>query len=424
MTAVPGGRALNVTAVWALLIGNFAMMINQVNISSVFTFGIASNASSISREFGVGVYGLGVLTSAFYVSYGVFEVPGGILATRAGPKRIVLIGAVVNAIGVLGSAVAPGFTLLSIFRFVAGFGFAFAFPSTLVLIVRYYKTGSEGAGVAFMTVSSALGAVVGYFGWAVLGGWIGWRPSLIVAGVVDLVSLAVMAGGIPRDVVVPTFRFRLQHLRMVVADKGLAALSVALFGSAATYAIVGTFMIYYLESDFGLSPGLAGIITSIFPVLQIFSAPLIGRVYDRARNMKALVLVPAGVLSFSVIIAAVDSLYAAIVSVIICGVSSGMVFTVLLAGAREVAGSNPEYESLTVAWVDTFSLLGGAVSPLYFSVMAVAAGYPTAWVVGGAVGIVLALPVLLVKNESLIRRTPRSRVLSEPRVIEPKVPAA
>ena len=400
-------RAVNLTAVCALLFGNFAMMINQVNTSSVFTFGNLSKASSISSEFGVGVYGLGVLTSAFFLSYGAFEVPGGVLAARVGPKKIAVYGAVVNAVGVLATAGSPQFEALVVFRFIAGFGFAFAFPSILVLIVRYYKAGSEGSGVAFMTISSALGSVVGYFGWAVLGGSAGWRASLLAAGLLDVFALVVMVWWIPPDKLQGTFRLNLGHLRSVIADKELAILSIALFGSAATYAVVGTFMIYYLESNLGLSPGLAGIITSIFPVLQVFSAPVIGRVYDRVKSMKLLLVVPAGVLSLGVAVAAVNSLYAALVSVVVTGISSGMVFTVLLAGAREMAASNPEYESLTVAWVDSFSLFGGTVSPLYFSALVLAAGYSVAWLVGGSVALILALPVLLFAGDSFIRKSAR-----------------
>ena len=126
--SVQNGRTQNVGALLALLFGNYTMTINQTNIASTFNL--------ISIDFNVTIYGLGVLTSAFFLAYGLLEVPGGLLAAKFGPKKIVVYGTVLNAIGVLGSAISPQLDLLTFFRFIAGFGFAFAFPSILVLIVR------------------------------------------------------------------------------------------------------------------------------------------------------------------------------------------------------------------------------------------------------------------------------------------------
>ena len=187
---------LNIAAVAALLFGNLVMTINQVNIASIFSF--------ISSDFNSSIYGLGILTSAFFLAYGAFEVPGGIFAAKVGPRKIVIIGALANTVGVFGSGLAPQFGLLTAFRFMAGFGFAFAFPSILVLIVRYYKKGSEGFGVALMSVSTAVGSVAGLFGWAVLAELVGWRPSLLGAGVLDLTGVVAMVVLIPPDRIAPT----------------------------------------------------------------------------------------------------------------------------------------------------------------------------------------------------------------------------
>jgi MFS family permease len=397
-------RALNLAAVVSLLFGNLVMTINQVNIASIFTFGALSNAASISKDFNLSVYGLGILTSAFFLAYGAFEVPGGALAAKMGPKKIVIYGTIANAVGVLGSALSPQFNVLALFRFVAGFGFAFAFPSILVLLVRYYKAGSEGFAVALMSVSAAVGSVMGYFGWAVLGGSVGWRPALLVAGVLDVLSAVAMVTSIPSDSMEPKFHLNLGHLKAVIADKALAVLCIALFGIGSTFGLVNNFMIYYLEGNFGLSPGAAGSITSISAVLPILSAPIMGRVYDRVKSVKLLLLAPAAMVSVGVGIASIDSIYAAIVTVILAGIASGMVFTVALAGAREVASSNPEYESMTVAWVDSFGLFGNSVSPLYFSALVLATGYSEAWLIGGSVAILMTLPILLVKNEAFRKR--------------------
>ncbi len=401
--AMNSTRAVNLAAVLSLLFGNYVMTINQVNVSSIFTFGPLSHAASISKDFDLSVYGLGILTSAFFLAYGAFEVPGGILAARMGPKKIVVMGTIANAFGVIGSALAPQFDALVLFRFVAGFGFAFAFPSMLVLIVRYYKAGSEGFGVALTSMAFAVGSVTGYFGWAVLGDTVGWRPALVVAGVLDIVGVLAMLALIPPDREGAAFKLDRAHLRSIIVSRPLAILSIAFLGVGSTYGLVVNFMIYYLEGNFGLQPGLAGSIASIATILTIFSAPVIGRVYDRVGRVKLLMVASAAVISLGVGIAAVDSIYAALVSVALCGLSAGGFFTVGLAVAREVSASIPEYESLSVGWVDCFSLLGNSISPLYFSALVLVTGYPDAWLVGGSVAIVSTVPVLFLKSGAFQR---------------------
>ena len=141
-------------------------------------------------------------------------------------------------------------------------------------------------------------------------------------------------------------------------NRALAVLSLALFGIGSAFALVTNFMVYYLEQAFGFNPGTAGLVASVSAVLPIVSAPLMGSAFDRFRNVKALLIVPAAVVTLGVGLAAVHSVYAALASVVLVGLASGAVFTVGLATARDVASSNPEYESLTVAWVDSFSLFG------------------------------------------------------------------
>lgn len=404
--ALQSTKVVNLGAVLSILFANFVMTINQVNISSIFTFGPLSSATSISREFDLSVYGLGILTSVFFLAYGGFELPGGILAARAGPRKLAIFGTVANTAGVLGSAVAPQFGTLVVLRFIAGFGFSFAFPSMLFLMLRYYKAGSEGVGVALTAVSFALGSVCGYFGWAVLGAAAGWRDSLAVAGLLDAVSVGAMLATLPQDSVRAGFRLELGTLRGIIISRPLVALSMAFFGIGSAYGLVSNFMIYYLEGNFQLSPGLAGGIASISTVLTV-SAPVVGRLYDRVRDVKRLLFVPAACVLVGVGVASVDSIYAALLSVIICGFAAGAFFTVGLAIAGEIASSYPSYESMTIAYVDSFSLLGNSVSSLYFSAIVVAFGYPYAWFVGALVGVALITPVLFVKNGAFMKRAAR-----------------
>lgn len=374
----------------ALLLSNFAMTVNQTNIAAVY--------SLIATEFKTHVYGLGILTSAFFLAYAAFEIPGGIVATRIGPKKIVVIGTLLNAVGVVGSALSPVFWLVAVLRFIAGLGFAFAFPSILVLLVRNYREGSAGFAVSMMSISGAAGSVTALFGWALVADAVGWRPSVLISGAMDFAALAALILLVPENRTGRRFKINLGHLTQIVTNGLLNKLSLALFGIGATAGIVNYFMVYYLETALSLPSGTAGFISSISAILPIFSAPFIGRRFDRTADVRPLLLIPAALISFGVSLSSLVSVYASLATVVIVGIGRGMAFPVGLAAAREIASANPEYESLTVAWVDSFSLFGVFVAPLYYSSAVVNLGYPMAWLIGGAVAIVLTIPMITFRS--------------------------
>jgi MFS family permease len=384
-------KILNPAAIALLLFANIVTSINQYNIASVFFL--------ISSSFNQGVTGLGFLTSSFYLAYGVFEVPGGIIAAKFGPKKITVVGTIIYAGAVIASSVSPSFLALGALRFLEGLGFSFAFPSILVLIVRYYKQGSEGFGVGLMTFSSFLGGAIGLFGWSILGVITGWRPSLLIGGILCLVAGVGMIFILPPDTKSPDFRIKISDLKRIISNRLLVVLSIAVFGIAATVGLTSSFLIFYLEAHFKTNPGYAGLIGGLSAIFPIFSGPTIGRVYDRLHKPKLLIVVSAIAVTIGVSITAIDSIYAAILSSTIIGLSSGTAFTVILSLARESSSSNPQFESLAVAWVDSFSLYGNFVSPIYFSILVVEYSYSSAWLLGGLVAILLTIPVIFLKSE-------------------------
>ena len=375
-------------AIILLSIANFAMSVNQSNVSSIFL--------PISLEFNETVYGLGILTSSFFLSYAAFEVPGGILAARFGPSKLVIIGIAVNTISVILTALAPTFVALIVLRFLAGLGFSFAFPSILVLIIRYFKKGSEGLGVGLMGLSSGVGFIMGLSLWPVIASIFGWRPSLLLSGLLDLVSLVLVLGFLPRDVPNPYFTFKISYLRKIIFNKSLGILSIVLFGFGAAIGVSSSFIVFYLETSYKASPGLAGLIAGSTNIFPIFTSLVFGRMYDRLRNPKFLVLIALVSISFGVMLVSISGLGAAIGGMILVGFFSGIVSVIFIV-AKTLAYSNPEFESAAVAWVDSFSLFGNFAAPIFFSFIAIHNGYSSAWLLSGLFSLALCLPWIFIR---------------------------
>ncbi|MDA4123218.1 MAG: MFS transporter [Thaumarchaeota archaeon] len=373
----------------AILLANAVMAIAQVNVASVYL--------SISVTFDEQITGLGILTALLFVGLGLAEIPGGLLSSRTGPKKVTLAAIATVALASLASGYSPSFDALLILRFFVGVGLGLFFPSMVVLAIRSTSKGASGMGVGLVGVSGSLGGGLGTLSWSVLGAVYGWRTSLfldasLTAAVGVLVFLMV-----PSDQRSATSSLSLSDFREIIARKKLVMLCLCLFGIGASGSLIGNFMVYYLEKDFGIQPGYAGFITAIGWLSLIFGSLLGGRLYDKGSHTGLLIFASTAAYGVSTIIVGVHSLYAATLGAVAWGFTGGMCGTAAIAAAKKLA-PDAHLEALTIGMCDSFSLLGNFASGLYFPLLVLSLGYPLGWAIGGSVCIFLALPLVLFKD--------------------------
>ncbi len=65
---------------------------------------------------------------------------------------------------------------------------AFFFGPSVVLISTYLGKGSDGLGIGILNSAHSLGGLVGLFGWIVVAQFVGWRISLIISGILGIMS--------------------------------------------------------------------------------------------------------------------------------------------------------------------------------------------------------------------------------------------
>src|SRR5271157_4828181 len=97
-------KVVNRGAFWSLLATRVVYALNWYNIASIF--------SLLAVGFGQGVSGLGALTSSFYLGAGLFQIPGGVVAARVGPRLTATLGTLVMSIAVLVSGTAVQFDVV------------------------------------------------------------------------------------------------------------------------------------------------------------------------------------------------------------------------------------------------------------------------------------------------------------------------
>lgn len=382
------GKALS-----ALVSMRIVYAVNWLNVGAIFT--------DMAAEFHLGVTGLGALNGSFFVGIALFQVPAGILAARWGSKKITVVGTMVASAAALLCGLAASIDTITALRFVVGAGMALVFAPAVVIVANYFRTGNTrtGAGIGVGIFNSAfdVGGIIALFGWAILAEEFGWRTSLLTSGMLGIITGLLVVFMVPGEEQGARFEVRATDLKTVLFDRRLVIVGLGMLATTIGNTLVGGFMVYYLQQSFGLGAAPAGAIASLVVAAPIFSAIFGGRLYDRISRPRFLMLAANLVMALSVAVAAANSVWAAVLASLVCGITSGVGFTVGFAAARDLNRSHQQYDSLAIAWVNCISLFGGFPSSILFADIAGLSGYPTAWLVGGAMSLAIGLPILFLR---------------------------
>ena len=142
----------------------------------LFVIGIASTL--IAKEWNLSSGKLAVLNSTMLAAAFLGALVFGRFADVVGRKRVYWMVAAIMVVGALGSALAPSFWILIVFRFVLGFGVGGDYPVSAVMMSEYANRKDRGKLVGMVFGTQALGLIVG-----------------------PLIALALIGGGASDDVV-------------------------------------------------------------------------------------------------------------------------------------------------------------------------------------------------------------------------------
>jgi MFS family permease len=206
----------------------------------LFIIGIAS--ALITKEWHLGSGMLALLNSTMLAAAFLGALAFGRFADLVGRKRVYWMVAAIMIVGSVGSALAPTYWVLIVFRFLLGFGVGGDYPVSAVLMSEYANRKDRGRLVGMVFSTQALGLIVGPL----------IALALLGAGVSDNLAWRIMLGlgAVPAAAVI-YLRSRMpespRYQVQVKGDAALAAAQVAEFtggqvsgsASGATHAPIG-----------------------------------------------------------------------------------------------------------------------------------------------------------------------------------------
>lgn len=143
-------------------------------------------APLIGVELGLGDGALGLLTSSYFLAFGVAQLPVGVLLDRYGPRRVEPCFLVVAAIGALIYATAQELSTLTFGRAVIGLGVSACLMGPLKAFAIAYPKERLASLTSWIMVSGGLGAILAASPLEYFLEFLTWREVCVVGAVLTL----------------------------------------------------------------------------------------------------------------------------------------------------------------------------------------------------------------------------------------------
>jgi ACS family glucarate transporter-like MFS transporter len=284
---------------WLFVLSTVSYL-DRVNISIAGT--------SIASDFHLSKVQLGWVFSAFFWSYALFQILGGWLADRFGPRRVLTVGVVWWGVftaltAAVSSKLAGAIFLFVIVRFLLGAGEAIIFPASNQFISRWIPTQERGFanGLIFAGVGAGASSAPALVTYIML--HYGWRWSFWFSALIGLLVGAIWyftARDTPEEhrLVSATELAHIHQGRSVEASPGVSqghkapwsiivrsrevwAVTLSYFSYGYVAAIFFTWFYTYLLEERGLNLKGMAFYSSLPPIAMVASSLLGGVINDK-----------------------------------------------------------------------------------------------------------------------------------------------
>lgn len=342
----------------------------MVFIDVAFYTAIAPLLPSYEARFGLGKAGTGILAASYAAGMLIASLPAGLLATRLGPRRTVVVGLLLlgasSAVFGFGSSIG----LLDSARFAQGIAGALIWSGTLTWLIAVAEPGGRGVAIGAALGTAILGALVGPLLGAVAAEF-GTRPVFgAVMGAALLI--AALASRLPEAA--PPERQGLREVATTMASRPVLAVTAFVAVPSLMFGAVGVLVpLRMAELGGGHATIAAGFIAGA--ALEAVLAPLAGRYSDRMGRRAPFVL-GIGICAAAIAgIGLAHTLGVVVAALIFGSLGAGICFTPALAVLAETAESSRLQQGFAAGLSNMAWATGQMVGAVLGGGVASAAGY-------------------------------------------------
>ena len=385
------------TVVALLFLGMMVSYIDRGNLSIA--------AGSIMRDFGIAPGTMGLLMSAFFWTYGLFQIPAGTLVDRLGIRWIYAAAFLTWSLASAGIALSQGATEIFGLRLVLGLAEAVGPIASLTFIRQNFDGPEQGLPTAIYVAAQNLGPAAGsWIGSQLLEG-MGWRFMFAATSLGALVWLPLWLWLGPKPGIAPQTEPRPSGSGpQPMLSTGFLAMSFCVLFSSYFWYFLLSWVPTYLTSSRGFSVKQMGSIFSIpFVVMAVVNIAS-GRWADRLAERH-------GVFRIRVIFASAAYAMGSVVLLLLVYQTKFTALPLLIIAVTGVGIGNANYWSLAqhippanivgraLGYLNTISQVAGILAPLI-----------TGWILGPnknfTVGLLIAGTCPLLASACLLAAGP------------------
>jgi ACS family glucarate transporter-like MFS transporter len=408
---------------WFLVFGLFILSavayLDRVNISIA--------GSSIAAEYHLSHVQLGWIFSAFLVGYALFQTPGGWLADRLGPRRVLTAGVLWWGIftaltAVVSTKIAFAVLFFAAVRFLLGAGEAIIYPASNQFVSRWIPSAERGIANGLIFAGVGVGAGVTPILITHIMVRYGWRWSFWMSAIIGLIAGTVwyfVARDTPEEhshVSVP----ELTHIQAgrtaksvsdgriawstIIASKEVQALTLSYFTFGYVAWIFFSWFFIYLAKVRGLDLKVSAFYTTLPFLAMAACSPLGGAISDMLTKLYGKRAGRCGIAVFGLLLTAVFLAFGSRVQ------SDRLASVVLAGGAGALYLSQSSFWSVTAdiaagssgsvsGFMNMGNQFGGALTASLTPAIAARFGWTTSFCVAAGLSVLGAAAWLLVDPE-------------------------
>jgi len=246
----------------------------------------------ISKEIGLTLLQSGVVSASFLITYGLFQIPGGLLLDRLGLRVLFPIGVLCSALSIY--LFSRSTTMLELFmsRACLGCACSFSFAGLGVIAQRVFSPAGFAIAIGLGDSALGIGGAIGEFGVDIFGERMGWRQTMLVTALIG-VPLAIgcawslrgqFFGPIRATNISNTNPETLTITRQIqsVLKKREVILAALIYGGTCGMVMgFGGFWNIPLQEAWGWTPRQSVILNSVFFIGTAIGAPIFGMLSAR-----------------------------------------------------------------------------------------------------------------------------------------------
>lgn len=241
--------------------------------------------TQLLQTFHIRVSTLSWMTMGQYLIYALLQIPVAIGARRFRPERLLVVGTLADGLGTVLFGTSHDFGLIIVSRIIVGFGDALIWLNIVSVLGRWFSYGVFGRVLGLTAMSGNLGALIATVPLAVWIDGVGWRTPFVVLGIILIalagVSLVIFTKARAVQELVVS-RNAVPWKDVLGKTRPLVSLGLTHFGVMGPFlGFISIFAVPYLRHSYHMSEVTAGAYLALGLFGSLMGGPIAGFLSDR-----------------------------------------------------------------------------------------------------------------------------------------------